>query len=229
MFYLEVVPPDSRERIDLLFRYMISLGNVLACMVNVIASYYPTWGWRLSYSFAALLAFAFLLVTWHTKETPKWLFQHGKWMKATSKLRRMRGSDFEVAVELVVMANEGHQDTEQLRDMISRRSRPMLVISLAAQFFQQLIGTGSLIFFGPILLESLGYTLRQAFLGPLYANACSILASIAYTRLLDRVGRRIPLIWSCIAIFGSQVFFILIFFMIYFYIFCVIPCKCIVE
>lgn len=205
MVYLEIAPPVSKGWIDLLFQYMMSLGSVLAWLVNYTASYFPNWGWRLSYGMLIPLAFALLLVSCYTKETPKWLFQHGSWMRATRELSRLRRSDNAVEIELAIMAKDGHQDTEQLRDVTHHQSRPVLVICSVAQLLQQLVGTSSLIFFGSMLLESLGYTSHQVFLGPLCASIFIILAFGASTYFLNRVGRRIPLILSCIMISTTQV------------------------
>ena len=90
-------------------------------------------------------------------------------------------------------------------ELLSARSRPILLINNMAVVCRQLAGLSILVFFGPFLLQSIGYTRGEAFLAPFVVSTIGTASTCCLAYYLRSIGRRMVLIIACIATFVAQV------------------------
>ena len=108
--------------------------------------------------------------------------------EARQVLRRLRDDsdiDGEVREVREVARREGG-----LRDLVSPRVRPLLVVGIMLAVFQQITGINTVIYYAPTLLQGAGFGNSGALLANVVNGAVNVGMTIVAIWLLDRVGRR---------------------------------------
>ena len=187
----EIVPPRVRGG-------LVSL-NQLAITVGILGSYLIDYGlsgtgnWRLMFGLAAIPAAALFLGMLFQQESPHWLIRQGREDEARAVLRRVRyDSDIDAEIDEV---REISQREGGLRDLVSPKVRPLLVVGVMLAVFQQITGINTVIYYAPTLLQGAGFGNSGALLANVVNGAVNVGMTIVAIWLLDRVGRR-PLLLS---------------------------------
>lgn len=187
----EIVPPRVRGG-------LVSL-NQLAITVGILSSYLIDYGlsgtgnWRLMFGLAAIPAAALFIGMLFQQESPHWLIRQGREDDARQVLRRLRDDgdiDAEISEVREISQREGG-----LRDLISPRVRPLLMVGVMLAVFQQITGINTVIYYAPTLLQGAGFGNSGALLANVVNGAVNVGMTIVAIWLLDKVGRR-PLLLS---------------------------------
>ncbi|KAL3521397.1 hypothetical protein ACH5RR_019546 [Cinchona calisaya] len=157
MYLSEMAPPKNRGAFGIAFNLCIGIGILLANLVNYgDQKIKGGWGWRISLAMAAAPASVLTLGALFLRETPNSLVEHGKnHEKARRMLQQVRGVD-DVQVELddlVRASNVSKRVKHPFKDLMKRKYRPQLVMSIAIPFFQQITGITVIAFYAPVLSE----------------------------------------------------------------------------
>ncbi|KAK2994673.1 hypothetical protein RJ640_026152, partial [Escallonia rubra] len=141
LYLSEMAPPRYRGAFNMGFQFCVGIGVLSANLIN-----YGTqkikggWGWRISLAMAAVPAAILTLGALFLPETPNSLIQHSdNHGKAKRMLERIRGTD-DVQAELddLIKASEISKTIKHpFKNIIQRKYRPQLVMSIAIPFFQQ--------------------------------------------------------------------------------------------
>ncbi|KAL9248757.1 Sugar transport protein MST4-like protein, partial [Drosera capensis] len=104
---------------------------------------------------ALLLFFGTLLVT----DTPNSLIERGKLEEGRAVLRKIRGSDNiePEFLERVEASRVAKLVKHPFRNPLQRRNRPQLVIATVLKFFQQFTGINAIMFYAPVIFNTLGF------------------------------------------------------------------------
>ena len=182
----EIVPPRMRGG-------LVSL-NQLAITVGILGSYLIDYGlsgtgnWRLMFGLAAIPAVALFVGMLFQQESPHWLIRQGREDEARQVLRRVRNEgdiDAEVREVREISQREGG-----LRDLVSPRVRPLLMVGVLLAVFQQITGINTVIYYAPTLLQGAGFGNSGALLANVVNGAVNVGMTIVAIWLLDKVGRR---------------------------------------
>jgi sugar porter (SP) family MFS transporter len=182
----EIVPPRVRGG-------LVSL-NQLAITVGILGSYLIDYGlsgtgnWRLMFGLAAIPAAALFIGMLFQQESPHWLIRQGREDEARQVLRRVRNEgdiDSEIREVREVSQREGG-----LRDLVSPRLRPLLMVGVLLAVFQQITGINTVIYYAPTLLQGAGFGNSGALLANVVNGAVNVGMTIVAIWLLDKVGRR---------------------------------------
>ncbi|KAL0292507.1 UNVERIFIED_CONTAM: Hexose carrier protein HEX6 [Sesamum calycinum] len=193
LYLAEMAPSTYRGAFNIAFQICVSAGQISATVIN-----YGTvrikggWGWRISIGMglpAAFLAFGAVFLP----ETPNSLIQHSNdHEKAKKMLQKIRGTD-DVQAELddLVKASYASQAvTHPFKNLMRRKYRPQLVMSVAIPFFQQITGINVISFYAPLLFLTMGSGENASLLAStvmgLVGSSFVLLALV----LVDRIGRR---------------------------------------
>src|ERR1700733_13002568 len=177
---------------------LVSL-NQLAITVGILSSYLIDYGlsgtgnWRLMFGLAAIPAALLFIGMLFQHESPHWLIRQGREDDARQVLGRLRASgdiDEEVREVREISQREGG-----LRDLISPKVRPLLVVGVMLAVFQQITGINTVIYYAPTLLQGAGFGSSAALLANVVNGAVNVGMTIVAIYLLDKVGRR-PLLLS---------------------------------
>uniref|UniRef100_K4BS78 Major facilitator superfamily (MFS) profile domain-containing protein n=1 Tax=Solanum lycopersicum TaxID=4081 RepID=K4BS78_SOLLC len=178
------------------FFYMLICGNTVAKGINLAASGNYIGGWRWSLFSYGIFSFPIFILSVLLPETPQFLIRQGRVEEAKVVLRRIRRSGAEVELQQLAHVIE-NEDREPWQKLLHS---PVLVINVVAQIFQQLLGLDSIMFFGPLFLQSIGYKYHASFLGGAIRAGVAGVAVLSY----NFFGRRRTLLFACAGILVSE-------------------------
>lgn len=207
LFLSEVAPTHLRGGLNILFQLNVTIGILFANLVNYGTLRIRPWGWRLSLAIAGIPALCLTLGSLVLVETPNSLVERGHMEKAKVILKKIRGTDninaeFE---DLVEASRIAQQVKHPFRNLIQRRNRPQLVITCALQIFQQFTGINAIMFYAPVLFQTLGFKNDASLYSAVITGAVNVASTLVSVYSVDKVGRRVLLLEACVQMFLSQV------------------------
>lgn len=152
---------------------------------------------------ALILCFGSLLIT----ETPASLIERQKLDEGLAVLKKIRGTEkVELEFNEIVDASKIAQQVKHpFRNVMMRRSRPQLVIAILMQVFQQFTGINAIMFYAPVLFQTIGFKNDGSLLSAVIMGLVNVLCTVVSILLVDRLGRRILLLEACAQMLISQV------------------------
>ncbi|KAK8949425.1 Sugar transport protein 13 [Platanthera zijinensis] len=206
LFLSEIAPSKARGALNILFQLNITIGILNAKTVNYFAAKIQPWGWRLSLAYAGVPGAILFLGSLAIAETPSSLIQRGHFDQGLAVLRKIRGID-DVGLEYTQIVNAGEaarRAKRPFRKLLGRSSRPELVIAVALQVFNQLTGINVIMFYAPILFETVGFKSGASLLSTVIIGGINVAATVVSIVLVDRAGRRVLLLEACVQMFITQ-------------------------
>lgn len=152
---------------------------------------------------ALMLTVGSFLVT----DTPNSLIERGRLEEGKAVLRRIRGTDnVEPEFEEIHQASLAAQRVKHpFRNLLLRRNRPQLVIAVLMQIFQQFTGINAIMFYAPVLFDTLGFKSDAALYSAVITGAVNVVSTVVSIYSVDRVGRRALLLEAGVQMFLAQV------------------------
>src|SRR6202521_5875951 len=198
VYISEVSPADARGWQVSLFQLAITVGILLAYVVDY--AFAATQGWRWMFGLALVPAVLFGLGMLFLPESPRWLARRGHFDRASAMLARIRGTSDVTAELQEIKRSLAHADERgRLSDMFAPSLRPALVVGIGLAVFQQVTGINTVIYYAPLIIQSAGISSASgAILATAGIGVVNVLMTIVAMWLIDRMGRR-PLLLVGIA------------------------------
>lgn len=193
LYLSEMSPAKIRGAVNQLFQLSTCLGILVANFINYETDKLHPWGWRLSLGLATVPATVMFLGGLALPETPNSLVEQGKFEEARKVLEKVRGtSKIDAEFSDLVDASKAAQAIKHpFRNLLKRRNRPQLIIgALGIPAFQQLTGMNSILFYAPVIFQSLGFGSNASLYSSLITSGALVLASLISMAFVDRWGRR---------------------------------------
>lgn len=207
LFLSEIAPVHIRGALNILFQLDVTLGIFAANLVNYITSTKHPWGWRLSLGLAGVPATILCVGSLIITETPTSLIEQEKFEKGLAMLRRVRGVD-DVSLEydeIVHACKLAKQVKSPYKNLMKRQSRPPMVIGILMQVFQQFTGINAIMFYAPVLFQTMGFKNDGSLISAVIMGSVNVLSTFVSIWYVDRVGRRVLLILACVLMLIAQV------------------------
>ncbi|KAJ8531462.1 hypothetical protein K7X08_026896 [Anisodus acutangulus] len=207
LFLTEVAPIQHRGAVNILFQLFVTIGIFIANLVNFgTVNYHPN-GWRMSLGFAAFPAGVLLIGCFVITDTPLSLVARGYEDQGKAALKKIRGvSDIEAEYQEIVMSVEqAKQVKHPYRNLTKPASIPPLVISILIQVFQQFTGINAIMFYAPVLFQTMGFKSNGSLLSSLITGLTNVAATCVAICVVDKVGRKKLLLQACCQMLISQV------------------------
>ncbi|OMP13913.1 General substrate transporter, partial [Corchorus olitorius] len=209
LFLSELAPTKICGALNISFQLFITIGILIANLVNYWASNIHPYGWRISLGLAGIPALVLCFGSFAICETPTSLIERNKVEKGRKILRKIRGVDnvddeFNSIVNACEMARQVKQP---FRKMMKPASRPPLVIAILLQVFQQFTGINAIMFYAPVLFQTVGFGNDAALLSSVITGAINVLSTFVSIYLVDKAGRKILLLEACVQMLLTQVHF----------------------
>lgn len=193
LYLSEMAPAKIRGAVNQLFQLTTCLGILIANFINYGTNKIHPWGWRLSLGLATVPATLMFVGGLFLPETPNSLVEQGKLDEGRLVLERVRGTknvDAEFA-DLVDASTAAQAIKHPFRNLLKRKNRPQLIIgALGIPAFQQLTGNNSILFYAPVIFQSLGFGSGAALYSSTITSAALVLAALISMGLVDKFGRR---------------------------------------
>ncbi|KAL0403935.1 UNVERIFIED_CONTAM: Sugar carrier protein A [Sesamum radiatum] len=207
LYLSELAPTHLRGALNMMFQLATTLGIFTANMINYGTEKLQPWGWRLSLGLAAVPATLMTVGGILLPETPNSLIERGFEKKGKEVLEKIRGTtDVHAELQDIIDASELAKSVEHpFRNILERRNCPVLVMAIFMPTFQILTGINSILFYAPVLFQSMGFGGNAS----LYSSALTgaVLASSTFISIatVDKLGRRALLISGGIQMIICQV------------------------
>ncbi|RWW54921.1 hypothetical protein BHE74_00038467, partial [Ensete ventricosum] len=196
-----------RGALNILFQLDVTIGIFVANIVNYLVSNIHPWGWRLALGLAGVPASMLCLGSMVIAETPTSLIEREMLMEGLAMLKKIRGTDnVDAEYEEILHACEMARQVKQpFKNLMKRSSRPQLVIAIVMQVFQQFTGINAIMFYAPVLFQTIGFKNDASLLSAVITGIVNVLSTVVSVVLVDKVGRRFLLLEACGQMLITQV------------------------
>uniref|UniRef100_A0A803LPA8 Major facilitator superfamily (MFS) profile domain-containing protein n=1 Tax=Chenopodium quinoa TaxID=63459 RepID=A0A803LPA8_CHEQI len=193
LYLAEMAPYKYRGALNIVFQLSITIGILVANVVNYFFAKIYDWGWRLSLGGATIPAMIIIIGSIVLPDTPNSLIERGMYDKAIENLRRIRGIK-EVDKEfndLVEASKASNKVDHPWRNLVERKYRPHLTMAIAIPFFQQFTGINIIMFYAPVLFKTIGFHDNASLMSAVITGAFNVLATFVSIYGVDKWGRRL--------------------------------------
>jgi sugar porter (SP) family MFS transporter len=184
----EISPTDMRGSLSSVFQLAITLGILLAYLVNFALAGAGAWRWMLG--LAAVPAAVLFVGMYLVPETPRWLIKNEFMDEARAVLRRSRGRE-DVEGEIgEVQQVEREESQTGVRELLSPWVRPMLIVGVGLAMLQQFSGINTIIYYAPTIIKNTGLGDSASILATVGIGVVNVLFTLVAIWLIDRLGRK---------------------------------------
>jgi sugar porter (SP) family MFS transporter len=196
LYISELAPPRWRGRLVSLNQLAITVGILLAYVVDYAFASSGAWRWMLG--LAVVPAVLLGLGVAFLPETPRWLVLHGQVGRGRSVLLRARGPE-NVASELNDIQTLTRNPATRWSHLLAPSVRGALITGVGLAIFQQVTGINTVIYYAPTILQGAGIpSASGAILATAGIGLVNVVMTVVAMLLIDRVGRR-PLLLGSLA------------------------------
>ncbi|WVQ75206.1 hypothetical protein IAR50_004818 [Cryptococcus sp. DSM 104548] len=232
MYISECAPPNIRGSCLAMEGSSIVIGIVIMFYITYGTRYIPNdWAFRAPFLLQMLPCIGLSFGLYKLPYSPRWLASVGRdeeCLQALVRLRRFPTTDPRLQAEWITVRAEAVHNREVMleehphlqgedmwsqvkleaaswADMFKPKMIRRTMIGIMLMVFQQFLGINALIYYSPTLFEELGldYQMQLDMSGVL--NILQMLATFVAFLILDRVGRRAPLLVGSVVITACHV------------------------
>ncbi|XP_009615105.1 sugar transport protein 10 [Nicotiana tabacum] len=200
VYLSEMAPPKLRGALNVCFQMAVTLGILVANLVNYGTAKMAKNGWRVSLVLAAVPAIIMTVGAVFLPDTPNSLIDRGQKEKAKAMLQKIRGTnnvdnEFE---DLIIASDMSKQVQNPWGNIMKPRYRPQLTVAVLIPFFQQLTGINVIMFYAPVLFKTLGFGDGASLMTAVITGLVNVVATLVSIFTVDKYGRR------CLFLFGGS-------------------------
>jgi SP family galactose:H+ symporter-like MFS transporter len=190
VYISEISPAKERGWQVSLFQLAITVGILLAYLVDYLFASIQGWRWMLG--LAVVPAAIFALGMFFLPESPRWLIKRGRRSEASAVLARIRGAeDVEAEADEIEKSLVGSSERGSFFDLFQPSLRPALLVGIGLAVFQQVTGINTVIYYAPLIIQSAGISSASgAILATAGIGLVNVLMTVVAMWLIDRKGRR---------------------------------------
>ncbi|KAG9146015.1 hypothetical protein Leryth_015649 [Lithospermum erythrorhizon] len=208
LFLSEIAPTRIRGGLNILFQLNVTIGILFANLVNYGTNKIKGgWGWRLSLGLAGIPALLLTVGALIVTDTPNSLIERGHLDEGKAVLKKIRGTDNVEPefLEIVEASKIAQQVKHPFKNLLMRKNRPQLIIAVFLQIFQQFTGINAIMFYAPVLFNTVGFGNDAALYSAVITGAVNVLSTVVSIYTVDKLGRRKLLLEAGVQMFISQV------------------------
>ncbi|CAH4035322.1 facilitated trehalose transporter Tret1-like [Pieris brassicae] len=195
MYIGEIAETSIRGSLGAFFQLFLTVGILFTFVVGGWTH------WRTLSIVSAVIPVLLIVVFWWMPETPQYLLGKNRRHDAEKALRWLRGPDADLTTELEDMQKEVDNASRLkggiLHMLTSRAPLMAFICSLGLMFFQQFSGINAVIFYTNQIFASAGSDI-PAVIATIIVGVVQTIATYISSLLIERAGRRILLLQSCI-------------------------------
>ncbi|KAL4967108.1 uncharacterized protein BDV14DRAFT_207608 [Aspergillus stella-maris] len=214
-FLAENSPKSVRGSMTATYNLMIVVSLMLAFWINYAVALWDRPGidtdnhqWQTAMSIQLIPGGLLVLMIPWIPETPRYLINHGKTEQGLKNLCRLRKlpvdhpyiqqefREIQAQVQFEQETAQGHNYWVVVKDIFGNKSNlQRFILAVLLFLFHKLTGTDSLNYYAPQIFELIGVKDDSSLLTTGVYGAVKVVATLFYVGyLVDRVGRRLPLL-----------------------------------
>ncbi|KEP54954.1 putative MFS sugar transporter [Rhizoctonia solani 123E] len=212
LYQSEISPPNMRGFLTGMTQFMIGMGFLVANWVGYGCQYLDNNAqWRVPLAIQVAPAVLLLLGMFFLPFSPRWLVEKGRNEEALKVIQLLHGNEQNAEFIKLEFAEMVEQIKYEKANMSSKLSdlwatKPMLkrtLTGMAVQICCQFTGINVSAYFQPTLYQALGYSGNTILLITGINNLLGQVVTFLFIYfILDRVGRRLPLIIGAFGMAG---------------------------
>ncbi|MGD2170044.1 MAG: sugar porter family MFS transporter [Chlamydiota bacterium] len=186
LYIAEMSPAKHRGMLVSFNQFAITIGILLAYIINYYFSSSQDWRWM--FGFAFIPAVLQLIGLYFISDTPSWFISHGKKAKAMQVLEKTRRpkKKEEVLQKTNISRKEG-----RVKELFKAKVKAPFLVGIGISVFQQITGINIVIYYAPRIFQLAGFaTAESAISATLSIGIINVLMTIVALWLIDRLGRR---------------------------------------
>ncbi|CDN32861.1 sugar-proton symporter [Mucinivorans hirudinis] len=211
MYIAEISPAQSRGRFVSLNQLTIVLGILAAQITNLLisdsvtpgediaASWNGQMGWRVMFWAEAIPATAFLLLCFVIPESPRWLISKSRNEQGERVLAKIVGSE-KAKAETAEIRKSLLSDKGGSRgvgtEILKRSNIALLAIGIVLAVFQQWCGINVIFNYAQEVFSAAGFGVSDVLFNIVITGVTNVLFTFVAIALVDRLGRRMLLIFG---------------------------------
>ncbi|MFB4309297.1 sugar porter family MFS transporter [Actinomadura sp. GTD37] len=203
VYLSEISPPQIRGSVLTLNQLLITVGILVAYMVNV--AFAGPGDWRAMIACGAVPAVVLVAgALWWLPESPAWLLAAGG-RAGRERARRLIASvtneataDRLVELRLAAARERAAEDGGRpgWHALLAPRIRPALTVGVVLAAVQQFGGINTIIYYAPTIIERTGLSTADSIYYSIAIGVINLLMTLVAVRLIERAGRRALLLFS---------------------------------
>ncbi|KAJ8761503.1 hypothetical protein K2173_001637 [Erythroxylum novogranatense] len=192
LYLSEMAPYRYRGALNIGFQLSITVGILVANVLNYFFAKIKGWGWRLSLGGAMVPALIITVGSLVLSDTPNSMIERGQREEARERLRKVRGvHDVDEEFDDLVKASEESKKVEHpWRNLLQRKYRPHLTMAVLIPFFQQLTGINVIMFYAPVLFNTIGFGNDASLMSAVITGIVNVVSTLVSIYGVDKWGRR---------------------------------------
>ena len=214
LYAAEMAPASVRGRFVSSYQLAITIGILLAEIVDAVLS--ESGDWRVMLGLAVIPGAALAILMLPMPDTPRWLLKMGRRDDAREASTKVQGADGVEGRLDEIASDVATEEREQgsWRDVFGPSIRPMLKVGLGLAVFQQITGINAVIYYSDRIFAAAGFTSvqQQTDATILAIGVVNVLATFVAIAFIDRFGRKplllTGLIGMTVALIGLTVSFV---------------------
>ncbi|RWR85355.1 hexose transporter [Cinnamomum micranthum f. kanehirae] len=195
LYISEISPTEIRGALGSANQLFICIGILAALVAGLPLAGNPLW-WRTMFGIAVVPSILMALGMTISPESPRWLFQQGKYAQAETAIKSLFGKEevAEIMNDLKASAQGSTEQDASWFDLFSRRYWKIVSVGAALFMFQQLAGINAVVYYSTSVFRSAGIASDVA--ASALVGASNVFGTTIASSLMDRQGRKSLLITS---------------------------------
>ncbi|XAR53353.1 hypothetical protein NMG60_11021885 [Bertholletia excelsa] len=194
LYITEVSPAFVRGTYGSFIQIATCLGVIGALLIGIPVKSVDG-GWRVCFWLSAIPAAILALAMAFCAESPQWLYKQGRHAEAESELEKLLGGSHvkSAMADLYKLDRGDEADTTKFSDLLYGRHFRVVFIGSTLFALQQLSGINAVFYFSSTVFRSAGVSSSIA---NIFIGIANLLGSIIALVLMDKLGRKVLLMWS---------------------------------
>ncbi|KAJ6960470.1 hypothetical protein NC653_038489 [Populus alba x Populus x berolinensis] len=203
LYISEISPTEIRGALGSVNQLFICIGILLALVAGLPLAGNPIW-WRTMFGISAVPAVLLALGMAFSPESPRWLFQQGKFSEAEKSIKTLYGKErvADAMTDLNVASQGSAEQEAGWFDLFSSRYWKVVSVGVALFFFQQMAGINAVVYYSTAVFRSAGIESDVA--ASALVGASNVFGTTIASSLMDRQGRKSLLITSFFGMAASM-------------------------
>lgn len=200
MYIAEIAPPKRRGALVGNYQLAIVIGIVVVYFVNYFIALQgdDNWnlntGWRWMFGSEIIPSILFLIFIFLIPESPRWLLQKGKTVKAVVVLEKINTPEEAVQVQSEIQNSLEQEDKGQWKNLVNPIYKKALFVGIGLSILQQLTGINAILYYAPEIFKSLGSSTDASLLETSILGVVNLIFTLLAIKWVDKMGRK-PLLY----------------------------------
>jgi sugar porter (SP) family MFS transporter len=197
LYISEVAPAPVRGALVSLYQFAITIGILLAYVVDYVLANAGAWRWMLGFGIVPAIVLVVGMIA--LPESPRYLFKLGREQRAREELRRVYGDPAAEGEEERSITESLATSGAGIAAFRAPELRLALFIGIGLAVLQQVTGINTVIYYGPQIFQMAGIgSAQHSILAESLVGTVNCLMTLVAIFWVDRVGRK-PLLYAGLA------------------------------